>query len=179
MVFTDPPYGLADKWQGGTWGSKPMYKDAKRWDQPLEQSIVEQIISYSKNVILWGANYHQVPPGRCYISWRKSQRMPTMADFELAWTSFDKPCKEWESSRNSESDRVHPTQKPVALAEWCFESYGKPKSVLDLFGGSGSTLIACEKTNRKCFMAEIDPHYCSVIIERWESFTGGKATKIE
>ena len=72
--------------------------------------------------------------------------------------------------------RCHPTQKPVALAVWCFEHYGKPKcSVLDLFGGSGSTLIACEKTGRKCFMMEISPAYCDVIVERWQNATGKKA----
>ncbi len=175
MVFTDPPYGLADKWQGGTWGSKPMYKDAKRWDQPMQQEHIQQIFSFSKNIILWGGNYYSMPGSRCWISWRKSQQMPTMADFELAWTSFDKPSKEWTSSRNSDGNRVHPTQKPVALAEWCFENYADPKSVLDLFGGSGSTLIACEKTNRKCFMMELDPHYCDVIVARWEKYTNKKA----
>ena len=80
-------------------------------------------------------------------------------------------------SEKSES-KVHPTQKPIALAEWCFEKYEDPKTVLDLFLGSGSTLIACEKTNRKCFGMEIDPHYCSVIIERWQEYTGKKAVKL-
>lgn len=68
-------------------------------------------------------------------------------------------------------------QKPIALAEWCFENYGNPKTVLDLFGGSGSTLIACEKTDRRCYMSEIDPHYCQVIIDRWENYTGKQAVK--
>jgi DNA modification methylase len=72
--------------------------------------------------------------------------------------------------------RVHPTQKPVALAEWCFEHYAKPgDSVLDLFGGSGSTLIACEKSGRRCFMMELSPAYCDVIIRRWEEYSGKKA----
>ncbi len=71
---------------------------------------------------------------------------------------------------------AHPTQKPVKLFEMLVNAIPS-QSVLDLFGGSGSTLIACEKTNRKCFMMEIDPHYCQVIIDRWEKFTGQKATK--
>ena len=74
--------------------------------------------------------------------------------------------------------RIHPTQKPIALAEWCFKNYGDPKSVLDLFLGSGSTLIACEKTDRQCYGSEIDPHYCSVIIKRWENYTGNTARRI-
>jgi DNA modification methylase len=71
--------------------------------------------------------------------------------------------------------RVHPTQKPVALAEWSFDYFKEVKSVLDLFGGSGSTLIACEKTNRACYIMEFEPHYCDVIVKRWEDFTGKKA----
>lgn len=67
--------------------------------------------------------------------------------------------------------RVHPTQKPVKLWEILFGKFA-PTSVLDPFLGSGSTLIACEKTNRKCYGMEIDPHYCDVIIERWEKYTG-------
>jgi DNA modification methylase len=76
--------------------------------------------------------------------------------------------------------RVHPTQKPVKLAEWFFERWGKEtKLVVDLFLGSGSTLIACEKTGRKCYGMELDPHYCSVIIERWQNFTGKKAQRLD
>jgi DNA modification methylase len=71
--------------------------------------------------------------------------------------------------------RVHPTQKPVALAEWSFDYFKEVNTVLDLFGGSGSTLMACEKTNRLCYMMEFEPHYCDVIIKRWEDFTGKKA----
>ena len=76
---------------------------------------------------------------------------------------------------NKKSDGTHPTQKPIELCEHAIKhSSLKSHSVLDLFGGSGSTLIACEKTNRKCFMMELDPHYVDVIIARWEKFTGKK-----
>ncbi len=75
--------------------------------------------------------------------------------------------------------RVHPTQKPIALAEWCFARYGDPKLVLDLFGGSGSTLIACEKTSRSARLMELDPKYCDVIVKRWQDFTGKTATHAE
>jgi len=78
---------------------------------------------------------------------------------------------------NKECLGVHPTQKPIKACERAIcASSEVNKSVLDLFGGSGSTLIACEKTNRKCFMMEIDPHYCDVIVERWEKYTGQKAS---
>ena len=67
--------------------------------------------------------------------------------------------------------------KPVGLCEKYIKLYSKNK-VLDIFGGSGSTLIACEKTNRKCYMMELDPHYCDVIVKRWEDYTGKKAERI-
>ena len=78
---------------------------------------------------------------------------------------------------NKDGNDLHPTMKPVSIIEKCVE-LNSNESVLDLFGGSGSTLIACEKTNRKCFMSELDPHYVDVIIKRWEDFTGNKAQKI-
>jgi DNA modification methylase len=81
--------------------------------------------------------------------------------------------------RQGEHDkRVHPTQKPTALAEWCFDLYSKEGSkVLDLFGGSGSTMIAAEKTGRSCYMMEMSPAYCDVIVRRWEEATGKKAVR--
>src|SRR5690606_7100080 len=76
--------------------------------------------------------------------------------------------------------RVHPTQKPIEVSAWVIEKYSKEGgNVVDLFGGSGSTLIACVQTNRRCYMMELDPHYCQVIIDRWEKFTGDKAVKLE
>lgn len=83
----------------------------------------------------------------------------------------------WEVSR--EQNKVHPTMKPTALPENAIRnSCPHNGNVIDLFGGSGSTLIACEKTNRKCFMMELDPHYCDVIVARWEKYTGKKAEMI-
>ena len=75
--------------------------------------------------------------------------------------------------------RVHPTQKPIALVAWFLNRYGNEGDIVaDIFGGSGSTLIACEQLNRKCYMMELDPHYCTVIIARWEKLTGQKAIKL-
>jgi len=77
--------------------------------------------------------------------------------------------------RKSEgATRVHPTQKPVGLFVDIFKEFSF-NSCFDGFGGSGSTLIACEKTGRNCYMMELDPKYCDVIIKRWEDFTGRKA----
>ena len=79
----------------------------------------------------------------------------------------------WEIDKDG-VNKLHPTQKPVALGVKAISNH-KADIVLDVFLGSGSTLIACEKTNRKCYGMELDPHYCDVIINRWEEFTGKKA----
>jgi DNA modification methylase len=104
----------------------------------------------------------------CELAWVKS-KWSSVRIFRHLWKGFNKA-----SERNQ--PRVHPTQKPVALAEWSFDYFKEVNTVLDLFGGSGSTLIACEKTKRTCYMMEFEPHYCDVIVKRWEDFTGKKAT---
>jgi site-specific DNA-methyltransferase (adenine-specific) len=82
----------------------------------------------------------------------------------------------WKIGRDAQASYVHPTQKPVALPEEAINNSSKGMDiVLDLFGGSGSTLIACEKVGRKARLMELDPKYCDVIIKRWEDFTGNKA----
>ena len=85
----------------------------------------------------------------------------------------------WEIKRPKRSDE-HPTMKPIELvARAILNSSDRGNSVLDLFGGSGTTLMAAEQTGRSCYMMELDPHYCDVIIKRWEDFTGKKAEKVD
>ncbi len=136
-----------------------------------------------KNIIFWGAQYYaeSLPPNSGWIVWDK-ETDGSLGDGELAYSNLKKAVRifkhKWsgmiKASEHGQA-RVHPTQKPIALAEWCFENYGNPNVVLDLFGGSGSTLIACEKTNRKCIMMEISPAYCDIIVNRWQKFTGKDA----
>lgn len=77
------------------------------------------------------------------------------------------------------NDYVHATQKPIEVSATAIKNTtNEDDNVLDLFGGSGSTLIACEQLNRKCYMMELDPHYIDVIIQRWENFTGKKVIKL-
>ena len=85
----------------------------------------------------------------------------------------------WNIPKDNANDYVHATQKPIRVSATAIENTtNKNQIVLDVFGGSGSTLIACEQTNRRCFMMEIDPKYIDVIINRWETFTGKKAVKL-
>lgn len=136
-------------------------------------------------MIFWGGNYYasSLPDSSCWIVWDKDNGVSFFADAELAWTNQKtavRICKHtWnglikESERNEK--RVHPTQKPIALAEWCISKYGEDAEiVLDLFLGSGSTLIACEKMEKICIGMEMSPDYCDVIIKRWQKFTGKEA----
>lgn len=137
-------------------------------------------------LIFWGGNYYAnaLPPSSCWIVWDK-ENTGNFADAELAWTNQPSAVRIFKHMWNgmvkaSEHGqrRVHPTQKPVALAEWCFEKYGKTgDNVLDLFGGSGSTLMAAERTGRAAFLMELSPAYCDVIVSRWEKATGQKAVR--
>ncbi len=138
-------------------------------------------------IVLWGGNYFAsaLPPSRCWLVWDKETN-GSFADAELAWTNRDAVVKlfrhQWSGlMKDSERGerRCHPTQKPVALAEWVIATLApSARIVLDLFGGSGSTLIACEIQHRACRMMELSPHYCDVIVKRWEQFTGGKAKRV-
>lgn len=194
MVFTDPPYGVSERTNRASSGRG---KRAEGLDfQPVigDDSTDTAVAAFNLlsdvQGIWFGANYYasSIPNTSSWLVWDKREGVASddNADCELAWVWNEKPARIfrhlWRGCiRKSEKQerRVHPTQKPIALAEWCFENYGNPKKVLDVFLGSGSTLIACEKTGRKCYGMEIEPHYCDVIIKRWEDFTGHKAELIE
>jgi len=142
-------------------------------------------------IIAWGKEAAKFVS--CCI-WHKPNPMPSLMKRHWTWAqefvvyatfgkhTFNFPDSGHASSVWSftkKSDGSHPTQKPVEVCEHAIIHSSKDKNiVLDLFGGSGSTLIACEKTNRKCFMMELDPHYIDVIIARWENYTGKKAELI-
>jgi len=136
------------------------------------------------SLVFWGGNYYAdfLPPSRCWLVWDK-ENTGAFADVEMAWTNFDRPARLFRHMWNglmkaSERGqrRVHPTQKPIALGEWVFREFGKDtKTVMDLFLGSGSNLIAAETTGKTCLGMELSPHYTDVIIRRWQEFTGKQA----
>lgn len=141
--------------------------------------------------IWWGGNHYAssagLPDASCWLIWDKVNDGNTFADAELAWTDHPGPVRilrhQWQGMiRASErgSKRVHPTQKPVALAEWAFSIVDKPGSrlsVLDVFAGSGSTLIAAERTGRIAYVIEMVPAYVDVICRRYQELTGTKPTR--
>lgn len=144
-----------------------------------------------QNMIIWGGNYFTdfLKPSRCWIVWDK-ENTGNFADAELAWTSFEKGVKlyHWlwnglsrKGDRESELiSRVHPTQKPVGLHGEIIRDFTQEgANILDLFLGSGTTLIACEQTGRTCYGIEYEKEYCNIIISRWEKFTGQTAKRLD
>ena len=162
LVLTDPPYGLADRWTGGTWGANPIYDEAKRWDREIPTDAVLSLQKHAPAIIVWGGNLYPLPTSRCWLSWRKSSQMATMADFELAWTNFDRPSKEWTADRNQDGKRQHPTQKPVELMTWCLSFAPDAQTILDPFMGSGTTLVAAKLLGRRAIGIEICEKYAEI-----------------
>ena len=136
--------------------------------------------------IIFGGNYFTdfLPPSPCWLVWDK-QNVGNFARAELAWCSKPTPVKMYThlwngmsragSHKDEGSTRVHPTQKPVGLFVQIFADFAF-ETCFDGFLGSGSTLIAAEKTKRTCYGMELDPHYCDIVVNRWQNFTGKKAT---
>ena len=204
MVFTDPPYGIAivQNNQIGGGGAFGTGKAEKKGGKEIKANkyapvagdestdVAIQAIQVIKTLgakveIIWGGNYYAEELGNsnCWVVWDKETGASTFADAELAWTNQETKVRifqhRWsgicKASEHGEK-RLHPTQKPVALAQWCLEIYGSEcDSVIDLFGGAGFTLIACESMNKKSYTMELSPAYCDVIIKRWQQYTGKEA----
>jgi len=185
LLLTDPPYGIGIDGQKKSIAKNPKHNRKehkfKGWDNKRpSQKTFNLIMSFANKHIIWGGNYFSdlLPPTKGWIVWDKGQKGLTMSDGELAWTSEKNPLRITIVNRNQLKGSVHPTQKPLSVIQFCLKQI-ESKSIFDPFLGSGSTLIAAEKTNRKCYGMELDPHYCDVIVKRWEDFTGKKAERIE
>lgn len=195
MVLTDPPYGINEKGDRSNRGGlgKGGLAKACKYESFIDDSIeyavkAFKLCEYIPIQVWWGANYyaHHIPQSNNWLVWDKrveEKQRDTQSDCELAWVKNNHSSVRifrhlWKGMmKDSErgQSRVHPTQKPIELMAHCIKSYAPDsKIVLDLFGGSGSTLIAAENLNRKCLMMELDTQYCEVICRRWEKLTGKK-----
>jgi DNA modification methylase len=204
MVFTDPPYGV--DYDGGHASDKRRTKlenDDKTHMYAGALPIAYMASKDGAALYLWFADRFakdvlsaldecnfQV---RTWIIWNKNlaqfgaigaqyktKHEPCIYAFKKGkapfWNGPNNEVTVWDVKRHSKNE-FHPTQKPVELPVRAMENSSKGgDTVLDLFGGSGSTLIACEKINRHARLMELDPKYCDVIVKRWEDFTGKKAT---
>ncbi len=182
LAIVDPPYGInADKAQnnGGEKYGYKKYKDTE-WDKEIPiKEYWESLLRVSKNQIVWGGNYMTIflKPSMGWIIWDKGQRDFSLADAELAWTSFNKAVRIFEMSRgealaknNKTGGRIHPTQKPVKLYEWLLLNYAKEgDKILDTHLGSGSSRIAANRLGFEFTGFELDEDYFKDHVKRFEN----------
>ena len=186
LAIVDPPYGIGasrytyelgksqlapDKAFGSLKGSgklkdRAINKMSTEWDKrPPSKEYFAELNRVSKNQIIWGGNYFELPPTRGIICWDKEQPFDNFSKWEMAWTSFNKPAKLFRYSnagfqRLDKDMRIHPTQKPVALYKWLLTNYAKPgDKILDTHVGSASSLIACYDMGFDYVGFEIDEEY--------------------
>jgi DNA modification methylase len=171
-LLTDPPYGLGNRWVGtvgaGTsWGgvTQEMLAQAHEWDA-APYPAMDELIASANEAIVWGGNYYAMPPSRCWLAWVKPLGMHTMADFELAWTSFDRVAKAWHGARNVPGGREHLTQKPIKLMQWCIGMFSGAGTVVDPFVGSGTTLVAARDMGRRAIGIDVSEANCKIAIDR-------------
>lgn len=183
-VVTDPPYGIGIDGQKKSVCANPKHNRKahafKGWDaERPDAGIFNYVLSLNVPSLIWGGNYFAdlLPASRGWVYWSKGQDGLTMSDGELAWTNHDKVLRSVTVNRGvlNKQGSVHPTQKPYEVIRFSLDYLEAGIVILDLFGGSGTTLIACEKTRRQCRMMELDPAYCDVIVKRWEDFSGNTA----
>ena len=146
--------------------------DIRHWDVAPPREYFDELARVSKNQIIWGGNYFDLPPTRRFLVWRKlsiSENF-TMAMAEYAWTSFNDNAKVFEAAPQGNTERrIHPTQKPVSLYAWIFSRYAKPGfKILDTHLGSGSSRIAAYDAGLDFVGCEIDKVYFDLDEERFQ-----------
>jgi DNA modification methylase len=179
LIHTDPPYGMNAVSKSGVLSKN--YKTDILGDNNADIAKESFKLIYSlypdSKQIWWGANYYcsVLPDSECWLVWDKDNGQSDQTDCELAWANFRSVVRQFTQS-SEKKNRVHPTQKPVEVSQKALQYFTKKgEVVVDLFLGSGSNLIACQTMGRIMAGMELDPHYCDVIVKRWEDFTGKKA----
>jgi len=196
LLLTDPPYGIdygnqlikGDKFKDKT--NKHGWRNFGNpdWDESKPESgVLQYLCEISEHQIIWGGNYFtdDLPPTMGWLIWDKGQRGFSLADGEMAWTSFNNALriKEYSRALANREEKNHPTQKPIKIIEWCLEyadrhSKNKPNLIFDPYLGSGSIMVAAHQLKRKCYGMELDPKYCQVIIDRMQKLDSKLSIKI-
>jgi DNA modification methylase len=191
-VLADPPYGIGEArrnhqsrgWHPGrkvrTNSPGPTGTDYGKsdWDdKPADRQIIDRLSGGKYKAIIWGGNFFHLPPSSCWLVWDKENGTSDFADCELAWTNLSCAVRkfrwrwcgmiqEQQDKRRAEK-RLHPTQKPLPLIEWCL-SFLPPGLILDPFAGSCTVAVACARTGRRSISIEIEERYFRIGIERME-----------
>ena len=173
-VITDPPYGIGFAAQPTRY-QRANGMSSEKWDDSAPAALVLAIAGIGRHAVIWGGNYFPLPPSRGWLTWQKAGNAPSMADFEMAWTSRDANARAYHRSVKSASlekslhDEAHPTQKPVGLMEFSIR-YLPPDCdlILDPFMGSGTTGVACANLGRSFIGIEREPKYFDIACRRIE-----------
>jgi site-specific DNA-methyltransferase (adenine-specific) len=187
LVLTDPPYGIgaSSNIRKGTQYGKSrcvsgLNYEVKNWDNSIpSKEVFDEMIRVSVNQIFWGGNYfiENLTNTSSMLVWDKNNGNNDYADCELAWTSFKSAVRKFkytwhgmlQENMKHKEKRVHPTQKPLALFEWCLQNYSNENDlVLDCFSGSGTTAVACHNLKRRFICVEKDVDYYKASCERLE-----------
>jgi hypothetical protein len=162
-LLTDPPYGIkANKQTLGT--GKKQFHRGEDWDNEVPDFFY--ILALIDQAIIWGGNYftNRLDVTNDWLCWHKKNDGLSFSEFELAWSNVGKNCRLFSHHWGGE-EKMHPTMKPIKVMEWCI-SFLDEKPILDIFSGSGSTMVAAHQLKRKCYGMELDPKYCQVIVDR-------------
>lgn len=167
-IVTDPPYGIGITKSNRLAVSRGL--GGKSWDD--EPADISALLGVGCPTIIWGGNYFDLPPCRGPLVWDKNNAGRDFADFEMAWTNLDMVARRIVfRPMNMDGGKLHPTQKPISVMEWCLAFIPNARTVLDPFMGSGTTLVACQRLGRNGTGIEIDPDYFDVACRRVDEAT--------
>jgi site-specific DNA-methyltransferase (adenine-specific) len=175
LAIVDPPYGIERFKKGfGTTRFKMDKRTAKNgieWDSKPSKEYWAELFRVSKNQIVWGANNFVMPPSEYFCIWNKKQTVDNFATAEYAWVSMGlkKPAKMFDYGihKHNHTNKIHPTEKPVALYEWLLMNYAKEgDKILDTHLGSGSIALACHNLGYDLTACELDKEYYNAAIKR-------------
>ena len=178
-VVTDPPYGIGEaRKNNASRGKLAIARDygVSDWDdKPISKKIIDLMCSISKNQIIFGGNYFELPPTKCWLIWDKENGASDFADAELAWTNLNKAVRlkryMWNGMlrANKEPRGDHPTQKPIGIMEWVISHLPtETQTIIDPYMGSGTTGVACAKMGKTFIGIEREPKYFEIACKRIE-----------
>jgi DNA modification methylase len=166
LLLTDPPYGIGINRSHRLSTSRGHGNET--WDEsPIPAWLLSMAFDTTRHHIVWGGNYYDLGPARCFLVWDKQNDGRDFADCEFAWTDIDAVARLFRMRpMGMDGGKVHPTQKPEALMRWCLLHAPDGCNVLDPFMGSGTTLVAAKRLGRKAIGIERERKYCDLAVER-------------